>query len=163
VGRRHDVSPSAGGEHLTSGLLLWLSMPLCFSHPLHGLSGSLLGQREGEAWPRKWADVVESKCPCALTFVALLMITGRVNSFFTPLLARITIFFPVEEYVQHEHIHGLPLSSGFFILLTGWEATRPSSCPENPSGFGHPVCHKLLLPRLAIVACPLLRVSVLAS
>jgi len=63
VGWRHDVSPSAGGEHLTSGLSLWLSMPLCFSHPLHGLSGSLLGQQEGEAWPRKWADVVESKCP----------------------------------------------------------------------------------------------------
>jgi len=63
VGRRHDVSPSMGGEHLTSGLSLRLSMPLCFSHPLHGLLGSLLGQREGEAWPRKWADVVESKCP----------------------------------------------------------------------------------------------------
>ena len=52
-----------GGEHLTSGLSRQRSMPLCFSNPLHGLPGSLHGQQGGEARPRKWADVVESKCP----------------------------------------------------------------------------------------------------
>jgi len=36
-----------GGEHITSGLLLRLSSPLCFSNPLHGLHGSLHGQRGG--------------------------------------------------------------------------------------------------------------------
>jgi len=63
VGRQHDVSPTAGEEHLTSGLSLWLSLPLCFSNPLHGLPRSLHRQWGGEAWLRKWTDVVESKCP----------------------------------------------------------------------------------------------------
>jgi len=52
-----------GGEHLTSGLSLRLSLPLCFSNPLHGLPRSLHRQWGGEARPRKWTDVVESNCP----------------------------------------------------------------------------------------------------
>jgi len=52
-----------GGEHLTSGLSLWLSLPLCFSNLLHGLPRSLHRQWGGEARLRKWTDVVELKCP----------------------------------------------------------------------------------------------------
>ena len=67
MGQQRDMSPSAGGEHLTSGLSLQLSMPLCFSNLLLGVPRSLHGQWVGEARLRKWADVVESKCPCIVT------------------------------------------------------------------------------------------------